>query len=142
MMIASNQQVLNGTTKYNSARRRANQIANIMSHNGTFVFTDTVPTSTDVVSPGRPKVRKQQQISEKKKRIGESKQKATKLVQGTITPVPRLEKLKTLLENDYCYKTNQQKSQPLSERDECETNIWYFSPQWFVTKAPKAITKS
>ncbi|OWZ22433.1 ABC transporter [Phytophthora megakarya] len=105
----------------------------------------SLSVSKSAKSRGRPK----------KKRIGEGKQKTTKLVQGTLTPVSTLENLKTLLGDDYSYKTIQQKSQSLSERtlpatkkaivgiftqDECETNIRYFFPQWFVTKAQKAIT--
>ncbi|ETI29995.1 hypothetical protein F443_22885 [Phytophthora nicotianae P1569] len=54
-------------------------------------------------SRGRPKVRKQQKVSEKKSRMSRGKQKATELIQGTLAPVPSLSNLVKVLDEDYSY---------------------------------------
>ncbi|OWZ13808.1 Cysteine protease [Phytophthora megakarya] len=144
-----------------------------MSRNGTFIFNEMVAALDkfediikDVVAPlvdretpfivskstksrGRPKVRKQQKMSEKKKRMSQGKHKASKLVQGTLALVPNLHSMVNMLDKAYSNNDIEKKAQVLSERpvpkrkrtitgifteDECEADIRYIFPQWFVTK--------
>ncbi|ETO59242.1 hypothetical protein F444_22387 [Phytophthora nicotianae P1976] len=82
------------------------------------------------------------------------KEKTTKLVQGTLVPVPSLNNLVKLLDRDYRYIDIKSSTQSLSERsvpqskkaiagiftsEESENDIRYIFPQWFVTKAHSAI---
>ncbi|ETP01230.1 hypothetical protein F441_21498 [Phytophthora nicotianae CJ01A1] len=67
-------------------------------------------------SRGRPKVRKQQKVSEKKSRMSRGKQKATELIQGTLAPVPSLSNLVKVLDEDYSYSDIKKTLQVLSER--------------------------
>ncbi|ETP21930.1 hypothetical protein F441_04661 [Phytophthora nicotianae CJ01A1] len=114
----------------------------------------TFTISKSAKSRGRPKVRKQQKVSGKKERMTRGKEKATKLVQGTLVPVPSLNNLVKLLDRDYRYIDIKSSTQSLSERsvpqskkaiagiftsEESENDIRYIFPQWFVTKAQSAI---
>ncbi|KAG2928466.1 hypothetical protein PC117_g14305 [Phytophthora cactorum] len=110
--------------------------------------------SKSAKSRGRPKVRKQQKVSQKKSQMYRGKQKAMKLVQETLAPVPSLSNLVKVLDEDCSYNDLKKSMQILLERslpqtkkaiagmftpDECETDIRYIFPQWFVTKAQSAI---
>jgi hypothetical protein len=107
-------------------------------------------------SRGRPKVRKQQKLPAKKNRMARGKEKAAKLVQGTLSPVPNLQRLMKRLDEDYNYNDVQKTLQTLSERslpqskkaiagiftvEECADDIRYVFPPWYVTKAQNAISQ-
>ncbi|OWZ06195.1 Cysteine protease [Phytophthora megakarya] len=86
------------------------------SSNTSQAAPSTVSKSTK--SRGRPKVRKPQKMSEKKKRMSQGKHKASKLVQGTLVQVPNIHRMVNMLVKDYSNNDIQKKAQ-------CEADIRY-----------------
>ncbi|ETL25241.1 hypothetical protein L916_20885 [Phytophthora nicotianae] len=105
-----------GTDEMNSSLLTKRQVTSSVIEGSDAPRPAAFTISMSAKSRGRPKVRKQQKVSEKKSRIPCGKQKATKLIQGTLAPVPSLSNLVKVLDEDYSYSDIKEPLQVLSER--------------------------
>ncbi|RLN06604.1 hypothetical protein BBJ28_00002807 [Nothophytophthora sp. Chile5] len=116
----------------------------------------TFMVSKSAKGRGRPKVRKQQKHAQKKQRMAAGREKASRLVQGTLVPVTDLRKVEDVIDSGYNYEdanavlsSIEVRSVPPNKKaiariitsDEAETNIRYVFPLHFVRKALSAISQ-
>lgn len=131
-----------------SKRQHISSSSSESSQSGSFVITKSAK------SRGRPQVRKKQGKAEKKQRIENSKKKASKLVQGTLAPVPSVRNIAKLLDNNYTYEDAKKVLPNLTIRavpktkkanagiyleDECICDVRFVFPKQFVEKCLAAV---
>ncbi|ETL39302.1 hypothetical protein L914_09292 [Phytophthora nicotianae] len=160
------QPVLQSTRDVKSSTPRVQEVAStesepclakrlhVSSGSSEFSQTGSFVISKSTKSRGRPQVRKKQGNAEKKQRVERGKRNATKLIQGTLAPVPNLRNIIRLLDNDYTYGVAKRILPNLSIRavpktkksiagiytpTECNSDIRFVFPKQFVEKCQAAI---
>ncbi|KAG1709717.1 hypothetical protein DVH05_020371 [Phytophthora capsici] len=137
------------TTKICSSLSKRQHISSSSSESsGSFIV------SKSARNRGRPKVRKNQGKAAKRQRVDQGKQTATKLVQGTLAPVPSVRNIAKLLDADYNYEDTHHVLLALTIREvpktkkaiagiyttaECNNDVRFVFPLSFVEKSQAAI---